>query len=166
MPYESFTTFLEKAGGRGPIATTEAYVDKNDGVTVWNPVHEPTRKHRWALFHYPKLKMVEGELADYKMFVYKASDDPEFYFFSNDVAWCLGYEDVLPHVAVQKYVPEENQKRIKYCSGILLTVRGVRDFIAVTPDGKDKDEFVEWFDRYLNFCVNNPVIDVTNDCPA
>lgn len=166
--YESFTSVIEAAAGIVPSPdTTYPVMDVKEGIEVWNPVHEPDRQHRWAVFHFPKKKLYKGDPnTEYKMLVYKKSNDSEFYFFSNDVAWCLGYEDILPHEAVERYVPKKNQMKIDFGSGIFLTRQGVRDFIAVTPDGEDKDLFVDWFEKYLKFCENNRKIDVYNDCPA
>lgn len=130
-----------------------------------NPVFDPKRKDRWVVVNVPKTKLIDNDPnTAWKLFVFQNQDDRIMYFFSNDVAWNLGY--TRPNVAVRDEVPAENKKKIKFAEGIFLTKQGVLDFIAATPDREDKTFFAKWFDEYVSKCEFNTDINVHNDCPA
>lgn len=135
--------------------------ETEDGVPVYNPVHDADRQYRWALFMY---KYVEPDIF-YQMFVL---EDPEkiLYFHANCIVWCLGYKDIED--TIKNVIPASDvfTGHVGPYHGTFMTKEGVRNLINATKPRLDSEAFGEWFEEYLTKCENNTVIDVLNTCPA
>ncbi|GFS69082.1 uncharacterized protein TNCV_4416931 [Trichonephila clavipes] len=105
-------------------------------------------QRRWAYFQFPPDTFHNQQNhIPYGMIVCR-DDDNTLYFFSNTVAWCLGYSN--PHQAIQN-LPVECHS-LKWASGLFLKKKNVEK-LAHQTDVRYAAAFLKWFYPYYDKCT-------------
>ncbi|GFW79314.1 uncharacterized protein TNCV_2477211 [Trichonephila clavipes] len=106
------------------------------------------QQRHWTLFQFPPDTFHNQQNhIPYEMIVCR-NDDNSLYFFSDTVAWCLGYSN--PHQAIQDL--HIKCQSLVWASGLFLKKKIVEAFANQT-DVPYAASFLKWFFQYYNKCV-------------